>query len=83
MEELQTADEYQKLLNAALDLGHLLLESAESHIRSAFPAETEKAGAEISMVAGTFYGLYMKWSRDGQPDNASALADRLFAFLSK
>ena len=27
MEELQTADEYQKLLNAALDLGHLLLEN--------------------------------------------------------
>lgn len=27
MEEKQTADEYQKLLNAALDLGHLLLEN--------------------------------------------------------
>ena len=64
-------------------LGSLFLESIVKNLRVAFPAESQKEITDISMAAGAFYGVYMQWSQEGQPDNASVFADALYEFFSK
>lgn len=80
------ASAYGYNLGLALEkagLGDLLLENIVKNLRAFFPAEGAKETAEASLIAGAFYGMYMQWSKDGQPDNASFLADTLAEFLAK
>ena len=69
------------LVNAGL--GDLFLENVTKNLISFFPPESEEKETELILCAGAFFSLYIRWSKDGQSEDAAAtLADRLTEFLT-
>jgi AcrR family transcriptional regulator len=64
-------------------IGTLFLDCIMKNLSATFSSENSEGTFELAMIAGAFYGAYMKWSQEEQPEDVSAATDRLFAFLNR
>lgn len=80
-----TADAYTNNYNLGLALrnarlGDIFLDNIKKNLKNYFPNAED---VSVAMYAGTFYGIYMQWSEESEPDTATLLADALTEFLVK
>lgn len=61
----------------------LFLFNVTKNLSSFFPPKNARDAVDASLIAGAFFGTYMQWSKDGQPDNVSLLADTLSEFITR